>query len=178
MSNVIIRPVSLDDADALFALRLESLQTNPEAFGADYKTTLAEQTAETYAERIPPDDSDNAILCAEVDGNLVGMMGFVRQESAKIKHYGFIWGVYIQPAMRGKGFSKKLLQAMMNHIHSCEGLVTVGLMVITENIPAIKLYQTFGFTIWGTQPKALKVDGKLYDMYSMIYVIEGTPNAR
>lgn len=172
MNDVIIRYVTPDDAEALLALRLDALKTNPEAFGADYETTLAQETAETYASRIPSADSDNAIFCAEVDGELVGMMGFVRSTRVKSQHSGDIWGVYVKPDMRGKGIAKQLMQAMMTHIHRCEGLGIVTLTVITENVPAIKLYQSFGFSIWGTQPMALRVNGKFHDEYWMSYVIE------
>ena len=172
MNDVIIRHVTSEDAEALFALRLEALKTNPEAFGSDYETTLAQETTQTYASRIPSAESDNAIICAEVDGELVGVMGFVRSTRMKTKHMGDIWGVYVQPEVRGKGISKQLMQATLRHARSCDGLLQVNLTVITENLPAIKLYQKFGFTIWGTQPNALKVHGKLYEEHWMSCVIE------
>lgn len=173
MSNLIIRPVTLDDAEAFFALRLEALQTNPEAFGASYEDTLQNWTAESYtAARVPSEDSDNVIFCAEKAGEFVGMMGFVREKSAKTKHTGFIWGVFAKPSLRGQGIGKKLLNAIIDHARSCENLSMITLSVVTENQAAIALYEKMGFTIWGTQNDALRDSQKSYDMHYMSYRIE------
>ena len=171
MMDVIIRPIIQDDADALFALRLTSLKINPEAFGADYADTLHNQTAASYAERIPTVDSDNLMIGAELDGALVGMMGFVRETRPKTKHMGVIWGVFVDPKARGRGISKQMMTAIMTHAQQCDGLRQVVLSVVTDNQAAVKLYQRFGFTIWGTQPDALQVHDQSYAMHWMSYQV-------
>ena len=173
MSEIIIRPVTLDDAEALFALRLDALQTNPEAFGANYEDTIKNWTAESYtASRVPPVDSDSIIFCAELEGKLVGVMGFLREKSTKTKHSGVIWGVFTKPSARGQGIGKKLLQAIIDHARNCEGLAIINLTVITENQAAIALYEKMGFIAWGTQPDALRDGEKSYDELWMSYRID------
>lgn len=172
MADVIIRPIVPADAKALFDLRLTSLKTNPEAFGADYDETLKTHTVESYAERIPSSDSDNLIIGAELDGELVGIIGFVRETRPKTQHTGIIWGVFVHPKARGHGIGKKMMQAIMTHAHQCDDLTQVALSVVTDNQAALKLYENLGFITWGTQPDALRVHGTSYAMHWMTYQIE------
>ena len=174
MSDVIIRPVTKNDAEALFALRLEALQTNPEAFGNTYEETIASWTAETYAaSRIPDIGADKVIFVAELEGDLVGMMGFIPATRLKTKHSGDIWGVYVRPTVRGQQIGKKLIQAVLDHAKKCNGLILINLSVVTENQAAIKLYESVGFTAWGSQPDAMRdANDKSYDMLWMRYRIK------
>lgn len=169
MSEIIIRPIVKADAEGFFQLRLQALKTNPESFGADYEATLADHTVESYAERIPEPQSDNLIIGAEVDEQLVGMMGFVRETRLKTKHTGFIWGVFVAPNMRGKRIGWQMMDAMMTHIKQLQGLHKVTLSVVTTNVAAVALYRRFGFTTWGTEPRALKVGAIYYDLHYMSY---------
>jgi len=169
---VTIRRITKDDADAIFALRLEALQTNPEAFGSTYEETVENWTAESYASRIPDVDSDNVIFCAELEGKLVGMMGFLRSTRTKTRHAADIWGVYVSPTVRGQKIGKKLLDATLDHANHCDDLTIVNLTVITDNQAAIKLYESAGFIAWGTQPDALRAGDTSYDELWMCYRIE------
>jgi RimJ/RimL family protein N-acetyltransferase len=42
------------------------------------------------------------------------------------------------------------------------------LAVTTDNEPARRLYERFGFQITGTDPRGLRVEGRFYDDYLMI----------
>ena len=164
-----------EDAEALFALRLEALQTNPEAFGSSYEDSIQKWTAETYgASRIPDKDSDDVIFCAEIAGEIVAMMGFIRESYPKEKHIGVIWGVFTKPLARGQGIGRKIMQAIIDHARNCEGLAQISISVVTENQAAIALYKKMGFTIWGTQPDGLRDAEKSYDVYFMNYQIDST----
>lgn len=41
------------------------------------------------------------------------------------------------------------------------------------NSRAKELYESFGFQVWGTEPKAVRVDGVYYDDYHMIFTSLG-----
>src|SRR5262245_378212 len=138
------------DAEAYQELRLRALQTNPEAFGGSYEESR-EQGIEFFRQRIPELDSDNVIFVAEVDGQLMGMMGLVRNTPQKMKHRATIWGVFVDPALRGKGVGRQLMEAILNHARQINGLRHVTLSVVTTNTTALRLYESFGFTIWGTE---------------------------
>ncbi|MEM9953457.1 MAG: GNAT family protein [Chloroflexota bacterium] len=171
MSDVIIRPATLSDAEALYDLRLTALKTNPEAFGSDWQDMEANQTVASYATRIPAEDSDKCLIVAEQAGRLVGMMGFVRGTRLKTQHAGDIWGVFVRPDARGQGISTQMMIALMAHIGGLDGIKQVNLSVIADNTAAIALYQKFGFETWGTLPNGLYVDGVYYDMLYMSYIL-------
>ncbi|MEO1165292.1 MAG: GNAT family N-acetyltransferase [Chloroflexota bacterium] len=171
MSDVIIHPARVSDAEALYDLRLTALKTNPEAFGSDWQDMEANQTVASYATtRIPPEDSDKCLIVAEQAGRLVGMMGFVRGTRLKTKHTGDIWGVFVRPDARRQGISNQMMTALMAHIRGLDSIKQVKLSVIADNTAAIALYQKFGFETWGTLPKGLYVDGVYYDMLYMSYI--------
>jgi RimJ/RimL family protein N-acetyltransferase len=168
LTEYIIRAATKEDAEAFKALRLRALKNNPEAFGSSYEER-SKQDIDFFRRRIPEENSDNLLLFVEKDSNLVGMMGFVRVDSLKSNHKAFIWGVYIDSEARGNGLGRKMMTQIMNHARHIEGLRQVQLGVATNNTAALKLYQSFAFTIWGTEPEALKVGDEFYDEYYMLY---------
>jgi ribosomal protein S18 acetylase RimI-like enzyme len=171
VAEYIIRPLQKNEAEAYRILRLSALQNNPEAFGSSYEESVV-LPLEAFAERIPDKNSESVIFVAEVEGKLVGMMGFLRSDRLKQKHSSSIWGVYVAPEARGHGLGRKLMDAIMTHAKQVEGLRKVTLSVITSNTAALKLYQSFGFEIWGTELEALKVGDVFYDEYHMVYFIK------
>ena len=44
----------------------------------------------------------------------------------------------------------------------------VHLSVVTENESARRLYEALGFTIYGTEPRSLFVDGRYLDEHMMV----------
>ncbi len=77
-----------------------------------------------------------------------------------------IWGVYVKPEWRGRHISESLVRSCLEWARE-KGLAIVKLAVVTTNQPAIQCYERCGFTIYGTEPKAINYDGKYYDEYLM-----------
>ncbi len=80
-------------------------------------------------------------------------------------------GGYVRPEARGRGASDLLIGAALAHARSA-GVLQVHLGVGVENIPAQQLYGRFGFTTYGTQPRALLVDGKFIDEHHMMCFLD------
>src|SRR5262245_31672538 len=112
--NVLIRPTRSDDAAAYRALRLESLQAHPEAFGGDYPTAAA-QPIEYWRERMHSGagGEEGITYVAEAAGELIGMTVLVRGDGEKMRHAGSIYSVYIRPDWRGTGVADGLIAACM-----------------------------------------------------------------
>ncbi|MCZ8512807.1 GNAT family protein [Paenibacillus filicis] len=69
----------------------------------------------------------------------------------------------MSPGEQGQGNGRRLLQALIYELRTMEGLEQVLLTVVSANIPAVKLYEKLGFVRYGTEPRALLVDGDYVD---------------
>jgi ribosomal protein S18 acetylase RimI-like enzyme len=164
---MLIRKLVKSDAEAFRELRLRALQTNPEAYGSAYEDSR-EQDLETFRQRIPEAASDDALFAAEEEGQLRGMLVFVRSTGRKQQHKATIYGVYVEPYARGRGIGRLLMQQALDHARQLQGVRQLLLSVVTTQTAAVKLYESVGFTIWGTEPAALLINGAFYDEYYMI----------
>jgi ribosomal protein S18 acetylase RimI-like enzyme len=166
-----IRPLVEADAPAFRALRLRALRDHPDAFGASYEEGLARPTS-GYVEqlRAAAASPDDRIFGAFDDGGaLVGMVGFRREGYAKIRHRGYIWGMYVAPEVRGQGVGRALIGAALDRARSLPDLDQVNLSVMTTNVAARALYASLGFAAYGLERRALKLpDGTALDEEHMV----------
>ena len=142
-------PKPTDDAPAYRALRLKGLQAHPEAFGTDYATSAA-RPIEYWRERMHSGagGEQGITYIADAAGELIGMTALVRNDLAKTRHAGSIFGVYTRADWRGTGVADALLGACVAYA-GVLGLRLVRLGVVTTNTSAIRLYQRCGFSgLW------------------------------
>ena len=168
-----IRTATPQDAKPLRQLRLQALQTNPEAFGSSYEEELAqplELTERRLQDAAKSPDTFTLVIEGELDGQtqLVGMAGFVRTQRQKRQHIGIIWGVYLSPAVRGQGWGRRLMAAIIDRAKQLDGLEQILISVVTENVAARQLYQSLGFEVYGLEPRALKLAGRYLDEEFML----------
>ena len=165
---MIMRRLDEADAAAFRALRLHALQESPEAFGSSYEETVA-QPLESMAQRLrhAPERPYDFVLGA-FNPDLVAMVGFARETRAKTRHKGAIWGMYVAEQARGRGIGRALLQRLLAEACAQPGLEAITLLVVSTNEAAMHLYRSFGFVIYGTEPRALKLGDRCYDEDLMI----------
>jgi RimJ/RimL family protein N-acetyltransferase len=65
--------------------------------------------------------------------------------NAKAMNIGQVGGVYTVPALRGKGYSQRTMQQMLNDCAQVHGLVKMILFTGEKNIPAQRVYEKLGF---------------------------------
>jgi len=99
--------------------------------------------------------------------DLVGIVGVTRDELEKMRHKGFIWGMYVAREYQGQGIAKRLLEAAIAHARGMPGLEQLRLIVGDANAGARRLYESLGFKPFGLEPRELKTDGKYYDSVHM-----------
>ena len=155
-----VRVLAPADAEVLAALRAEALRDTPVAFASspeDDRMGDVDSVRTTLS-----DAGEHAVFGAFVDGALVGMVGIGRIQKLKARHLAHVWGMYVQPAHRGRGLAEGLLRAAIERARDWEGVARIGIGVSEASPGARRLYERVGFRLWGTEPDALRVDGVSY----------------
>jgi ribosomal protein S18 acetylase RimI-like enzyme len=159
-TDITIRRLHPEDAAIWNALRLEALQKVPRAFITSYEE-VAPTPLSAVAAQMPSPESADAIFGAFCEGKLGGMAGFRVLPRIKERHKGMIWGVYVQPHLRGRGVAKMLMQQAIDQAR--KHVAILQLTAGAENAAARTLYQNLGFTVYGLERRAMRLDGREYD---------------
>jgi [ribosomal protein S18]-alanine N-acetyltransferase len=99
-------------------------------------------------------------VAARADDKLIGYAGIARLGRTKPYEYE-IHTIGVDPAYQGKGIGKRMLSELLDH--AAGG--TVFLEVRTDNVPAISMYESFGFTNVGLRKRYYRASGA--DAYTM-----------
>lgn len=168
------RRLTPDDADAFARLRAEMIVAEPYAFigspGDDAYTDPGFVRASIH--------SDTQAVFGAFDGAvLVAAAGIFRETTVKRRHVATVWSVYTRAPHRARGLSRQLILACLEHARAWPGVDTVQLSVAETQPNARRLYESLGFTAWGTEPHGTRVDGKSIVEIHMWRPLAGGPTA-
>lgn len=159
--SIIIRRLTPADSAAFQSLRLAGLRENPTAFTSSYEEEC--NTPLSVTEAYFASEAGRNRFGAFDGERLVGMVGVGRESQIKLRHKAFIRGMQVDLAYRGTGVGRQLMNTAMECIAGMEGVTKVTLAVTVGNAPAIHLYESLGFKVYGREHQALIVDGVAYD---------------
>ena len=164
-----LRRLTADDAESYRAIRLEGLQSRPDAFGSSWAEEQEKPLA-AFAARL----EGNAVWGGWADGHadLAGVAGLMVPTSAKLRHIGTLWGMFVRPAARGQGLGALLVQRVIDE--AAGRVEELRLTVVTTNEAAVRLYTRLGFEQYALDPRALKIDGRYYDEILMSHRLRST----
>jgi RimJ/RimL family protein N-acetyltransferase len=155
-SDVQIRRLTTNDAHLYREIRLESLRTNPEAYGSTFEAENA-QPLSWFADRI----GSCEVFGAFANGEPVGVAGLLRHKGRKEQHKTYLWGMYVRAAWRHAGVGRRLIQTLIDHARSEVELIQLA--VVDNNDQARRLYASLGFVEYGVERKSLKHDDQYSD---------------
>ena len=158
---VSIRRLAVLDLVAFKALRDSMLAAHPEAFTSD-AAAEGERAPASYLDRFGADRADGGhfTLGAWRGERLVGALGCERDRRVKVRHIGHLIGMMVSADARGSGIGRSLLEVCIRTARDVPGFEMLTLTVTAGNDAAIHLYQSAGFTRYGSLPRAICVDGR------------------
>jgi L-phenylalanine/L-methionine N-acetyltransferase len=156
--EVIIRPVRVEDAEALTALsRQEGVIEHTLALPSDRGESRRQMLAE-----LGPDEH---WLVAEVFGTVVGLAGLTVGRGRE-RYSGHVF-VFVGANHQGRGIGTQLLQALLDLADNWLLLRRVALTVMVTNEGAKRLYERLGFEVEGRLRQSVLAEGELVDEWIM-----------
>lgn len=172
-SSLIVRIAEESDAEALHALLGESFATS------DFLVTLpaewSNDVSETRRRIIEHRDSSNQImLLAEFDGQLIGELTFHANRRQRMSHHGQ-FGLSVAAAWRGRGVGRALILTLLDWAAAHPTIEKVRLGVFASNTRAHSLYTRLGFVEECRQRDFFKLGPGQYvdDILMALYVKPG-----
>jgi len=169
-AGISIRPLEEGDFSAFLDIQRDALRNAPEVFGSDYDwfDALSILSKEQRYEKYMFYPHKYLLGAFAEDGSIVGMIGFSNDKNrSKIKHKGQIWGMYVVPELRGKGLATALVNSVVETAREID-VELIQLAVGTRNVASYELYLRSGFSVYGTEARAMKVDEEYVDEYLMV----------
>lgn len=167
---MLFRKLTPADAADFRAFRRAALVESPAAFGESVEEH-DRASVEDVARRLAADPDSNFVLAAFDGGRIIGTAGFHREQRLRRRHKGVVWGVFVDPACRGRGIAGQLLGRLLDDVRSLAGMRTVLLSVSTGQGAARRLYTRAGFRTVGIEPLALQTEEGFSDEEHLVLVL-------
>lgn len=161
LDDVIIRGFRPDDAEAL----TEVLNMPGVRYGTLRQPFQSVAHTRRYMESLTPAD---IMIVAGWRGRLIGNAG-LHAERGRRRHAASL-GLGIHDDFTGKGLGTLFIKTLLDAADNWHDLKRIELNVFTDNIPAIRLYEKFGFENEGTMRQYALRNGVYADCYLMARV--------
>lgn len=163
MSNFVIRPVRLEDAEDINEMRrMDGVRENILGIFSERISR-----SEDYIENLSENDH---MLVAEAEENgakkVVGTVGLHINKNPRLRHSASI-GIMVHAAYQGQGIGRALLSKILDLADNWLMLVRLELSVFVDNERAVKLYQSMGFVTEGIMKYTAIRNGEYADEYLM-----------
>lgn len=159
MTEIVIRRAEPGDAEAL-----ARIFTGARVLWGTLQVPFP--SVQLWRKRLEYND-EHFLYVACVEGDVVGQIGLhTNPLRPRRKHVASI-GMAVRDDWQGKGVGTAMMQAGVDAADRWLNILRLELEVYTDNKPAIRLYEKFGFEIEGTLKQHSFRDGEYVDTYYM-----------
>lgn len=160
------------DVDAYRRVRLRALAEHPEAFRSNAEEEAAKPLSWWTARLAPREQSGAAFFGARTQScELVGTAGLLFESRRNTRHTATVVGIYVAPEHAGRGLGARLLAACIDLARADDCIEILYLTVTSTNAAAIRLYERSGFTVYGREPRSMRIGGRTFDKLLMALAI-------
>jgi L-amino acid N-acyltransferase YncA len=151
---MLIRPMTPADANPVLRIYQAGLDTGNASF---------ETTAPTWPAFDAARLAEHRHVATDGNGTVLGWIA-VSPTSARPVYAGVVeHSVYIDPAARGRGVARRLLDALIGSTEKA-GIWTVQSSVFPENVTSLALHHKVGFRVVGTRERVGRHHGTWRDV--------------
>ncbi len=161
------------DAPVYREFRLRGFREHPDAFTSSFEEEN-DRPLEYTEKRLDPAGTDK-LWGAFSGANLVGMIGLNPETRAKNRHKASLVGMFVAPEFAGRGIGRALVNIVLAEARIM-GIELIVLTVTDSNKPALALYKKTGFTSFGTEPDAIRVNGVSFGKTHMYLALSPLPD--
>ena len=162
MMSPIIRLLTAEDSKEFYKIRLEGLETHPEAFGTgadDFRKATDEQVKDQLSK-----SAQNDFTVGAFDhGQLVGVVSFKREPKHSVRHKATVWGFFVIPSYRKQGLGKALLTKLIELANEIQGVDYLRAIVTVSNLNAGNTFKVLGFLEYGLEKNGIKEGSHYFD---------------
>ena len=112
---------------------------------------------------------DDIVLGAYVSDRLVGVAGLRPGNRERTSHKATLFGMFVAPPSRNCGIGRALVESVLDNAQHSPPLRVVQLTVTESNRSAVGFYEACGFSHFGSEPYAVRVDGRFVTKLHMWY---------
>jgi ribosomal protein S18 acetylase RimI-like enzyme len=157
LGAILVRPLGQADAQQYRALRLASLRDFQFAHGPDYEEARAKPLA-WHAQRLARPDYH---WFGAFDGEtMAGAICLRTQEGRRLRHSASLNSLMVERSHQGAGIGRLLVTHLIDFARSLGTIRQITLEVNESNVPARRLYDSFGFRQFGLEPDAILHEGR------------------
>lgn len=161
-----IRRATVEDATRLRDFMAELLAENLDTIGR--RTVPSVEEEEEFLQKAAASERAFFLIALDRD-RIIGMLD-LWAGSAPYNRHRAKFGMSVARDWRRMGIGRKLLEAALGEVRQWDGFCRLELECAPWNIAALRLYESAGFRIEGTQEKSLNLRGKPEDGLLMALV--------
>ncbi len=164
-----MKKVTVRHSDSNDIAAIKEIYAGELAFGGTLQ--LPFPSLQKWQSRLNDLPSGSYSFVAELDGEIIGQLGFEAYQNPRRKHAG-TFGMAVKDNHQGKGVGSELLAAAIELSDKWLNLYRLELEVYTDNQAAVKLYEKHGFKIEGESLDFAFRNGHFVNVYRMARVLK------